>query len=96
MLQLDWSKAAQQLRWRPQFGLEEALSMTIEWYQHFLSGNSAREKCAEQISAYCGKVGREIAETSLSPSRMRKNSAAAVSPLAYSVWTLAGKQLNSK
>lgn len=30
------------------------------------------------------------------PNRMRKNSAAAVSPLAYPVWTLAREQLNSK
>ena len=66
MLQLDWSKAAQQLRWRPQLGLEEALSMSIEWYQHFLSGKNAREKCLEQISAYCAKVDREISQTTLS------------------------------
>ena len=56
MLHLDWSKAAQQLGWRPSLRLSDALSMTIEWYQHFLSGKNAREKCLEQISAYCAKV----------------------------------------
>jgi CDP-glucose 4,6-dehydratase len=56
MLMLDWSKAAQQLGWRPALHLPDALSITTEWYQHFLSGESAREKCLEQISAYCVKV----------------------------------------
>lgn len=63
ILQLDCSKAAQQLGWRPVLRLSEALSMTIEWYQHFLSGKSAREKCLEQISAYCAK-DREMPQTS--------------------------------
>ena len=65
-LQLDWSKAAQQLRWQPQLCLEEALSMSIQWYQHFLSGNNAREKCLEQISAYCAKADREFHRRPLS------------------------------
>ena len=69
MLQLDCSKAAQQLRWRPQLCLAEALSMTIEWYQHFLSGKNAREKCMEQILAYSAKADREISE----PAVVQKN-----------------------
>jgi CDP-glucose 4,6-dehydratase len=56
MLRLDCSKAAQQLGWRPVLCLPEALSMTMEWYQHSLSGKSPREKCLEQISAYCAKA----------------------------------------
>ncbi|MGA2373826.1 MAG: CDP-glucose 4,6-dehydratase [Candidatus Korobacteraceae bacterium] len=67
MLHLDCSKAAQQLGWRPVLRLPEALSMTIEWYQHFLSGKNAREKCLEQISAYCAKADRENSQTSVVP-----------------------------
>jgi CDP-glucose 4,6-dehydratase len=63
MLQLDCSKAAEQLGWRPVLSLPQALSMTIQWYQHFLSGNSAREKCLEQISSYCTKADPEISPT---------------------------------
>ncbi len=58
MLQLDCSKAAQQLGWRPMLRLPEALAMTIEEYRHFLSGKNAREKCLEQISAYRAKTDR--------------------------------------
>jgi CDP-glucose 4,6-dehydratase len=65
MLQLDCSKAAQQLGWRPLLRLPDALSMTMEWYKHFLSGNSGREKCLEQISAYCAKVRQEIPQTTV-------------------------------
>jgi CDP-glucose 4,6-dehydratase len=72
MLQLDCSKAAQQLGWRPVLRLPEALSMTIEWYRHFLTGKNAREKCLEQILAYRAKSDREISETSV----VQKNVAA--------------------
>lgn len=60
LLQLDWSKAAQQLGWRPVLGLADALSMTIDWYRDFLRGKNAREKCLEQIEAYCAKIDWEI------------------------------------
>ena len=59
MLQLDWSKAAHQLGWQPALHLPEALSMTTEWYQHFLSGKNVREKCMEQISGYCARAEAE-------------------------------------
>ena len=55
MLHLDCSKAAQQLEWRPLLRLNEALSLTLDWYRHFLSGKRARDKCMEQLSAYCTK-----------------------------------------
>jgi CDP-glucose 4,6-dehydratase len=73
MLQLDWSKAAHELDWHPALRLSDALSLTAEWYQHFLNGGSAREKCHEQISQYCALLDREtnssfVAEKSASPS----------------------------
>jgi CDP-glucose 4,6-dehydratase len=55
LLQLDCSKAAQQLGWHPVLRLSDAVRMTTDWYQHFMNGKSAREKCLEQISAYCSK-----------------------------------------
>ena len=59
MLQLDCSKAVQQLGWRPALDLEEALSMTIDWYRDCLHGKSAREKCLEQIAAYSARFDHE-------------------------------------
>jgi CDP-glucose 4,6-dehydratase len=58
MLQLDWSKAAQQLGWRPALDVADALALTIDWYCDFLGGKNAREKCLEQIAAYCSKADR--------------------------------------
>jgi CDP-glucose 4,6-dehydratase len=52
MLQLDWNKAREHLGWSPVLRLPDALSLTAAWYQNFLSGGSAREKCLEQISTY--------------------------------------------
>jgi CDP-glucose 4,6-dehydratase len=60
MLQLDWSKAAQQLGWRPVLDLSDALSLTIDWYRKFLAGKSARETCLDQIAAYCAEADREL------------------------------------
>jgi CDP-glucose 4,6-dehydratase len=57
LLQLDCSKAAQQLGWRPVLRLSDALRMTTDWYLSFLSGKSAREKCVEQIAAYGTSAG---------------------------------------
>jgi len=60
VLQLDWSKAAQQLGWHPALDLTDALTMTVDWYRDTLRGKSAREKCLEQISAYCSKADCEL------------------------------------
>ena len=60
MLQLDWSKAAQQLGWCPALDLADALALTIDWYRDFLGGASAREKCLEQLAAYCVVADREV------------------------------------
>lgn len=60
MLQLDWSKAAQQLGWTPSLDLADALTMTVDWYRDVLHGQSAREKCIRQIVQYCAKADREL------------------------------------
>lgn len=66
-LQLDSSKAAQQLGWRPTLHLLDALSMTTKWYQYFLAGKSTREKCVEQISTYCAQADRRVLEAPSTP-----------------------------
>ena len=52
MLRLDWTKAAQELGWRPVLSLEQALDLTLDWYQGVQQGADAREKCAMQLAAY--------------------------------------------
>lgn len=62
ILQLDWSKAARQLGWRPVLNLAEALDLTIDWYRGIARGDSARAQCLEQIASYCAKVDHELPE----------------------------------
>ncbi len=52
MLKLDWTKAAQGLGWHPALSLEQALDLTLDWYQSVQQGAAAHEKCATQLAAY--------------------------------------------
>lgn len=61
MLQLDWSKAAQELGWQPVLSLAEALDMTLSWYREFLAGKNSRKKCLEQIAEYTAKAAQPSA-----------------------------------
>jgi len=56
-LTLDSAKVARRLGWRPSLILEEALALTVNWYQEFYAGGDAREACLEQIGAYRRKAG---------------------------------------
>jgi len=56
MLQLDWTKALQELGWRPALSLPEALDMTLDWYQSVQRGEDARRKCLDQLEAYQRKL----------------------------------------
>ena len=69
MLQLDWSKAAQLLGWRPALDLTDALDLTIDWYRGLLRGGNARKQCLDQIEAYCKLVQTSMADTSPTPQR---------------------------
>lgn len=51
-LQLDWSKAAARLGWRPAMPLAEALKLTAEWYRARREGKSMREFTESQIRYY--------------------------------------------
>jgi CDP-glucose 4,6-dehydratase len=57
MLKLDWSKAAQELHWRPALNLMEALEMTMAWYKSFFAGESVRKTSLAQIAAYRARSG---------------------------------------
>jgi CDP-glucose 4,6-dehydratase len=52
MLKLDWSKAAQKLRWSPVLSLSEALRFTVEWYQRWGAGDDMREFTFRQIEQF--------------------------------------------
>jgi CDP-glucose 4,6-dehydratase len=53
-LRLDASKARDRLSWRPTWGLEEALSRTVDWHKDLLAGRDMAQVTLEQISAHGG------------------------------------------
>lgn len=57
VLKLDWSKAAQELRWTPALTLEEALKLTLSWYKCFDAGKSMRTISLAQLSSYASQAG---------------------------------------
>ena len=63
-LKLDWSKAAARLGWRPKLRLEDALSITTEWYKARLQGQNMRAYTASQIEDYmrCSHSGATARE----------------------------------
>jgi CDP-glucose 4,6-dehydratase len=54
LLLLDTSKAQKILNWEPVLSIEEAITMTMEWYSNYTSG-SVYELCLKQIKDYTGK-----------------------------------------
>jgi CDP-glucose 4,6-dehydratase len=64
MLRLDWTKAFQELGWRPALSLAEALEMTLDWYRHFQLGRDVRQKSLDQIATYTTKSSFEKAAIS--------------------------------
>lgn len=48
-LALDSGKAERRLGWRPRFGLEDALDMTVAWYQSFFRQADVRATTLDQI-----------------------------------------------
>lgn len=51
-LRLNWDKASQRLRWKPQLNWEQALELTTEWYQGYIQEHDMRELCLDQIRCY--------------------------------------------
>lgn len=52
MLRLNWDKSSQKLRWKPQLTWEQALELTVEWYQGYMQEQDLRELCLDQIDYY--------------------------------------------
>ena len=51
LLSLDISKAKKELKWRPRWGIEKAIRMTIDWYKNF-DKEGAYQLCVRQIEEY--------------------------------------------
>lgn len=51
-LKLDCSKAGSRLKWQPQWHLENALDMIIDWQKAFLNKENIKEKCLTEIHHY--------------------------------------------
>ena len=51
-LKLDCSKAANRLKWKPKWELEETLDLIINWHQSYLKGNDVKKKCLNEINQY--------------------------------------------
>jgi CDP-glucose 4,6-dehydratase len=52
LLKLDCSKSITLLGWKPQWGLEQALVHTCDWYEHFSAKRSMDEISQSQITRY--------------------------------------------
>jgi len=51
-LKLDCSKSNTLLRWSPQWNLQQALELIVEWHKAEQQGVSGRELCLKQITSY--------------------------------------------
>lgn len=52
LLDLDSTKAAQNLGWFPRYNQLTAIEKTIEWWESYLQGDSAEEICMKQTTDY--------------------------------------------
>jgi CDP-glucose 4,6-dehydratase len=52
ILKLDCSKAAQYLAWHPALGIEDAISLTVQWHKACIAGQDMRKFTEAQIGAY--------------------------------------------
>jgi CDP-glucose 4,6-dehydratase len=55
-LQLDSSKAAARLGWRPRWNIEQAMERIVGWYKKAAAGQDARALVFEQIDDFVGSV----------------------------------------
>lgn len=51
-LKLDCSKAANRLKWKPKWELEETLDLIVNWHQSYLKEEDVREECLKEINKY--------------------------------------------
>jgi CDP-glucose 4,6-dehydratase len=65
-LRLDSTKAMTKLGWRPRLDLDEALRLTVDWYQAFQKGGDMRAVALAQIERVLGAEHRRIVNYSRS------------------------------
>jgi dTDP-D-glucose 4,6-dehydratase len=59
---LDWSKAKEQIGWRPIYSIEETLMEIVEWFREYATKNVSYGKidmfqiCSSQIDKYTAKA----------------------------------------
>ncbi|MGE0041813.1 MAG: CDP-glucose 4,6-dehydratase [Vicinamibacterales bacterium] len=52
LLRLDIARAAAGLDWRPRWGFERAVALTVDWYKAWAGGGDMRARSEAQIDAY--------------------------------------------
>jgi CDP-glucose 4,6-dehydratase len=52
LLLLDNSKSKNLLGWKPKFGVDEAITRTLEWYQEYADGKDMKKISREQIERF--------------------------------------------
>jgi CDP-glucose 4,6-dehydratase len=55
-LKLDCSKAAQQLKWVPQWNLEFTLKSIVEWHKAWMNNADMKKQCLKEIELYVNKL----------------------------------------
>jgi CDP-glucose 4,6-dehydratase len=55
-LKLDCSKAAQQLKWLPQWNLEFTLSLIVNWHKAWLNNGDIKKQCLKEIDLYSNRL----------------------------------------
>jgi CDP-glucose 4,6-dehydratase len=53
-LKLDCTKAIEKLGWRPRLALDDALAMTVDWYQAYAAQENLKVFTLEQIEKFSG------------------------------------------
>jgi CDP-glucose 4,6-dehydratase len=51
-LKLDCSKASNELKWQPNWDLEETLSLIVNWHKKYIEGVDVRNACLTEINKY--------------------------------------------
>lgn len=63
LLKLDSTKARSALGWRPRWGLDIALQMTLDWHEAWRCGKNLSDVTDGQIAAYCRAQASETLES---------------------------------
>ena len=60
LLRLNWDKAAHFLNWKPNYGWEEAVEQTIQWYRAYHEGENPYQISVAQLQNYLGNKFHEV------------------------------------